>query len=172
MRELSRRQVLQIGAAAGLVAMFGRMPSAYASDSLAHLSRSTYTPHVGDTFTVDGAALNLTDAPGTEETFRLELAAISGVVKEGVRTFSHPALGSFELFVAPVGVAADGRYEVVVDRSIKLPGDVPGPPPPTPVVAGTAVAAHPGVPHKGVVRKLHHPKRRRHKRRRHAKTAS
>jgi type IV secretory pathway VirB10-like protein len=72
------------------------------------------------------------------------LHAARGAVEGGTRQFGHAALGTFELFVSPVG-AVDNcvqHYEVVIDRSVPLPPD-PAARKPEPAGAATPTPAAP-----------------------------
>lgn len=154
---LTRRQALKYGAAAGLVAMLARVPTTMAAtddDAEPHLRRASYPPLIGTAFAVAGTSLVLTDVGdldhlrGRDDAFRLEFTGGPGAVEAGTLQFSHRALGSFELFVAPVCEVTGGvqRYEVVIDRSVPLPRHAPEPPKrtdPAPAEAVPAAAAAP-----------------------------
>ena len=115
--------------------------------------------------TVAGAALRL-DAiqdlgerlAGRDDAFRLLFSGAPGAVAGDSAECSAAGLGTFSLFVAPVGAVEGGvaRYEVVVDRSIPLPRNVPSAPAPAsaaaPVAAAASVPAR--APKKGVVRAM------------------
>ncbi|MDX6581864.1 MAG: hypothetical protein QOI10_1048 [Solirubrobacterales bacterium] len=132
---VTRRQALQAGAAAGLVAMFARVPFARAAadDGEPYLHRASYAGLVGQAFAVAGGSLVLREVgdlehlAGRDDAFRLEFTGALGAVEAGTRQFSHSALGRFELFVAPVCEVTGGvqRYEVVIDRSVPLPRNAP-----------------------------------------------
>jgi hypothetical protein len=68
--------------------------------------------------TVDGALA------GSEDAFALSFSA-RDPLESGIQTFSHPDLGVFEFFIAPV--EGRGAYEVVVNRSVGAPKHVPHP---------------------------------------------
>jgi hypothetical protein len=131
--DLTRRQALTLGAAAGLAAMLGRAGTARAAagDENPHLSRAYYVPLVGQSFAVAGSSLvllavsDLDHVRGRDDAFRLDFAGDPGVTGSGIERFGHAALGTFDLFVTPVCAVDDGvqHYEVVIDRSIRLPGD-------------------------------------------------
>lgn len=139
----TRRTLLQAGGAATLAACLGSAATssratAAATGVPAHLRRGTYAAleapreltaagpggpltlrldAVGD---VLGAA---TDAAlrGSDDAFALQLSGAAGAdaLEQGVHVFSHPQLGAFELFLAPVDPPAAGqRYEIVIDRSV------------------------------------------------------
>lgn len=59
---------------------------------------------------------------GSEDAFSLSFASSSPLASE-IQTFSHPDLGVFDLFIAPV--ENQGRYEVVVNRSVNAPKHYP-----------------------------------------------
>jgi hypothetical protein len=157
---LTRRQALKYGAATGLVVMLARVPTmamaATGDDAEPHLRRASYVQLIGQAFAVAGSTLVLTDVgdldhlPGRDDAFRLEFTGAPGAVEAGTAQFSKQALGSFELFVAPVCEITGGvqRYEVVIDRSVPLPRHPPEParreepaPAETPAAASTAPAA-------------------------------
>jgi hypothetical protein len=158
---VTRRRALQTGAAAGLVAMFARVPFARAAadDGDPYLRRASYAGLVGQTFAVAGASLVLREVgdlehlAGRDDAFRLEFAGAPGAVEAGTQQFSHSALGRFELFVAPVCEVDGGvqRYEVVVDRSVPLPRNAPEAPtnaeptPPAPDAPAPDAPAAPAV---------------------------
>lgn len=190
---VTRRRALQTGAAAGLVAMFARVPFARAAadEGDPYLRRASYAGLVGQTFAVAGASLVLREVgdlehlAGRDDAFRLEFTGAPGAVEAGTQQFSHAAFGRFELFVAPVCEVAGGvqAYEVVIDRSVTLPRNAPEAPknaeptPPAPdapapdapaaaaaaVVAARAPARKPVKKKKAVKKK---PKRRRKVKRR------
>lgn len=62
----------------------------------------------------------------SEDAFALEFSS-QQQLEEGIHTFAHPELGTFDLFVAPVG--RQPGYEVVVNRSVGAPKHAPQPPP-------------------------------------------
>jgi hypothetical protein len=152
---LTRRRLLQAGAAAGVAALLGGPAAARAAGGQvpAYLRRSPYLPLVGQRFDVGGHDLVLTavdDLAGAAENaalqaaddaFALSFEGPAGVFESGIQPFGHPAIGRNGLFVTPVGRAGGERqlYEVVVDRSIKLP-DPPEPGAPRPGAAAAPTA--------------------------------
>lgn len=129
---LTRRQVLELGAAASLTALLGSARSARAAGmggpAPHYLCRASWLPLAGGIITVARVNLRLAevgDLPhlaGRDDAFRLELTGDAGAVPCGIQAFRHAALGSFQLFISPVGSVVRGlqRYEVVVDRSVVL----------------------------------------------------
>jgi hypothetical protein len=143
---LNRRELIQGGAAAGLVLMFGRVSLARADDAEEpYLHRAHWTGRVGESFGTL-TLLSVSDVnerlAGRDDAFRL---LFSGHAIEGVTDFG--------LFVAPVG-AEGNRFEAIIDRSIPLPRHAPtpptapAPPAPDPPVARTSSVT----PKKGVTR--------------------
>ena len=139
---LTRRDLLHAGAAAGVAAaLSGAVPvlAAAASGPPSHLRRSAYAGLEGTAFTTagpDGAAVTLRlssvddlvraarerQLTGSDDAFALLFAGRPDRrLAAGTRTLQHPALGTFALFLTPVGRAAeDQAYEVVVDRSFRI----------------------------------------------------
>jgi hypothetical protein len=132
---LTRRQALQLGAATGVAAMFGG-PEALARAATGvgprHYLRASYLPLAGETFRVGASSMQLhavedlagalttKSLRGHPQAFALTFYGPPGAVAGMTQTFSHATLGTYSLFVVPVG-AVDGavqRYEVVVDRSV------------------------------------------------------
>jgi hypothetical protein len=145
---VTRRSLLRTGGAATLVALVGTRPwsvaSAAAADSApAYLRRSSYLPLVGETFRVGTRSLRLEEVGGErEDVFGLTFSG--DPLEQGIHNLRHPRLGTFALFIAPVGVAAD--KQIVVDRSVKLSEAIAaaGSPPvvaPPAAPAATATAA-------------------------------
>jgi hypothetical protein len=108
-------------------------PAAAASGR--HLVRSSYTGLAGTSFAVGsgelqlqsisdlaGAALDASLA-GSDDAFVLTFSGSLGQqLESGTHTFSHPDLGTFELFISPVArVSTDRCYEAVIDRSVYRP---------------------------------------------------
>ena len=58
----------------------------------------------------------------SEDAFSLLFTA-SSPFESGIRTFSHPDLGTFDFLIGPV--EGDGKYEVVVNRSVNAAKHVP-----------------------------------------------
>jgi hypothetical protein len=140
MKVMTRRALLQAGAAATAASLFGgRLWSpAAAAAAPGHLKRSAYAGLTGGGFRASGTDLKLLSVAdlaarpalaGSEDAFALAFSGPLGApLESGIQTFSHPALGSFDLFVTPVDLPdGDRRYEVVVDRSV---GALPDPPEP------------------------------------------
>jgi hypothetical protein len=141
-RGVTRRRLIATGGLAGAAAVAGlkpwaaeAAPAALTSDTPAHLLRSSYTSLSTPKFTSSylgqtgdltlKAVANLPGLPGSEDAFALEFS--SGAPRPaGIHTFSHPDLGLFQLFIAPV--ERQGGYEVVVNRSVGAPKHVPKPP--------------------------------------------
>jgi hypothetical protein len=141
-RGVTRRRLLATGGVAGAAAITGFRPwaaeaatTAPASDTPAYLLRSSYatlsTPRFTSSYLGRTSDLMLTavqDLPGlkaSEDAFALEFQATT-TPAPGIHTFSHPDLGVFDLFVAPV--ERQGGYEVVVNRSVGAPKHAPKPP--------------------------------------------
>jgi hypothetical protein len=141
---LTRRRLLQAGGLAG-VTMVGSRAWAPAQASAAaaedgtpgHLLRSSYIYTRTYDYRVDGSAtLQLTavaDLPaatadkelaGSEDAFALSFAGPHGL-GQGIRTFEHPELGKFELFVTSPG---DGTYSAIINRSVGAARHFPKPP--------------------------------------------
>jgi hypothetical protein len=61
---------------------------------------------------------------GNDDAFTLHLRGdAANAFEQGTRPFSHPQLGEFSLFLAPVERAADSQsYEAIIDRTVKIPG--------------------------------------------------
>jgi hypothetical protein len=116
--------------------------AATSSDTPSYLLRSSYLSLSTQSFgaSLRGATSDLTlqaveDLPaaatadkslaGSEDAFSLSFSASSPLTAE-IHTFSHPDLGVFDVFIAPV--ENQGRYEVVVNRSVNAPKHYPPPP--------------------------------------------
>jgi hypothetical protein len=127
MKRLTRRSFLHAAAAASVV---GLRPWSAATAEAAvpgYLRRSTYlwarrrgySARVGGR----GVPLQLISAKGRENAFSLTFAGPLGrPLVSGIHTLRHPALGTFQLFLSPVGVPQSGRhrYEAVVDRRMSV----------------------------------------------------
>ena len=152
----------------------------------AYLERSSYAGLTGPGFTARGteqsvpltldAIGDLGDAtPGAEDAFSLRFSAPAATaLTQGIRTISHPSLGSFDVFIAPVA-QPDARqgYEVIVDRSrgaVRPVPAAPAEPAPAASVPAASAAAAPGTPdaaarpatHHSVHRTVRHATLRRH----------
>jgi hypothetical protein len=148
-RGVTRRSLLQTGGGAALVALIGVGPwsaaKALAAESApAYLRRSSYLPLVGDTFRTGSQTVRLDQVDGDREDM-FGLVFSGALLAQGVHRLSHPQLGTFALFIAPVGAVGD--QQVVIDRSVKLrtaldAAPAPAPPPP----AAASPAGKPEVP--------------------------
>lgn len=134
---LTRRTLLRDGAAATLAAMLGASvrSSTAAAASAGHLRRSSYTGLVGQSFAAGSVELRLVSVSdvagaksakslaGSEDAFVLTFSGPrSAPLEGGTHSLRHQRLGTFELFVSPVGrPGTDRRYEAVVDRSVAAP---------------------------------------------------
>jgi hypothetical protein len=88
---------------------------------------------------------------GSEDAFALSFTSSSPLTPE-IHTFSHPDLGVFDFFIAPV--ENQGRYEVVVNRSVNAPKHYPRPPASS---TGPAAPPKPDAPHPPGAPKPHKP---------------
>src|SRR4051794_18198143 len=149
-RGVTRRRLLATGGAAGAAAAFGglRLPaSASAADQGVpdYLVRSPYLALSTPNFAVATTSAKLTavtDLPGlegSEDAFSLTFSP-AAPIEPGIQAFSHPDLGQFEFFIAPV--ERSGAYEVVVNRSVNAPKHYPHPP--HPGASGPAAPPRPG----------------------------
>jgi hypothetical protein len=97
---------------------------------MAELTKAHFAPHVGETFTIDledGARLNATlvSAEGSQkggvENFSLLFAGPrEPQLPQGMRTVGHPVVGSYDIFLVPVGADdASVTYEAVFTRMVK-----------------------------------------------------
>lgn len=133
---LTRRSFLRTGAVATAAAFAGRAwapPGAKAAGG--HLRRSSYAGRIGQGFAVGSPELRLLSVSdlagaavdkslaGSEDAFALTFAGpLDPALEASAHAFRHGALGTFELFVAPVEQPrGDRRYEAVVDRSVGAP---------------------------------------------------
>ena len=146
-RGITRRGLLATGGVAGAAVAAGIKPwaahaqAATAGDTPPYLIRSSYQSLSTQSFgtSLRGATSDLTlqsvaDLPaaatdkslaGSEDAFALSFSASTPLQPE-IHTFSHPDLGVFDLFIAPV--EGRGTYEVVVNRSVNAPKHYPKPP--------------------------------------------
>jgi hypothetical protein len=140
---ISRTRLLKLGAAAALG--IGALPAVRAAtsgggaagavtperksrpvDGPRHLRLATYRPLVGDTFRIrrPGArplSVKLVSAeplPGEGETFSLIFRGHRGAkLDQSTYTFEHARLGSYPLFLVPVGPGVRGQdLQVIVNR--------------------------------------------------------
>jgi hypothetical protein len=132
-RRFTRGGFLKAGGAAVASVGVGSVAHAAAGggaarDSLAHLRRATYEPLLRSTFHVQhphGAIdAELTEVTGLTPA-RKEGEAFSLVfetkrderITQGTYTLKHPAMGTFSLFLVPIGKARRGyQLETVVNR--------------------------------------------------------
>jgi hypothetical protein len=139
-RGVTRRRLLATGGAAGAAAAFGlkiaNPDTASAADQGVpdYLVRSPYLALSTPDFSVGVTTLKLeavTDLPAasedpklvaSEDAFSLVFSA-AAPLESAIQAFSHPDLGQFEFFVAPI--EGKGLYEVVVNRSVNAPKHVP-----------------------------------------------
>jgi hypothetical protein len=160
-RGVTRRRLLATGGAAGAAAAFGGLRPLTASAAEPsvpdYLGRSSYAHLSAPTFAVGTTTLTLEQVAdlggdpklaGSEDAFSLLFSA-AAPLQPAIQAFSHPDLGQFEFFIAPV--ERSGMYEVVVNRSVNAPKHVPrapaahsGPGPAAPPKPG---AKPPHVPH-------------------------
>jgi hypothetical protein len=146
-RGVTRRNLLATGGLAGAAIAAGVKPwSAQAvttsADTPSYLLRSSYnflsTQSFGTSLRGQTSELTLEavedlaaaaaadkSLAGSEDAFALSFTASSPLEPE-IHTFSHPDFGAFDFFIAPVG--NQGRYEVVVNRSVNAPKHYPQPP--------------------------------------------
>jgi hypothetical protein len=134
---LTRRSLLHAGAIGAAASLAGLRPWAPAPAAAVpgHLLRSSYTGLVGQSFTIGSADLRLRSVgdlagaavdkslAGSEDAFVLAFSGPLDAALEGVtHAVTHPALGSFELFVSEVGQPrSERRFEAVIDRSVGGP---------------------------------------------------
>ena len=141
-RSMSRTGLLKLGAVAALV--LGAGPAAKAVESATapaateepavttrvggprHLRLATYVPLVGSTFKIHRTGASplsvklaaATRLHGVGESFSLVFRGHANA-KLGQETYNleHPSLGTFPLFVVPIGRATKGQdFQVVVNR--------------------------------------------------------
>jgi hypothetical protein len=158
----TRRTVLRTGGAAAVLAMLGvdaARPARASADSTpdapVFLRRAGYAGLQGQAFDAGNPTLQLLEVSdlerakrerglvGADDAFALTFSGPDGQpLKQGVHTLRHPRLGSFALFLVPVGPpGGDMRYEVVVDRTVKLGGSASVPSPPAAASGEKAPAA-------------------------------
>lgn len=139
---VTRRQILATGGAATLATLATHAQSMVPGLSSAsailggtprHLRRSSFTPLVGDRFTIaDGVrrpvGVRLVEVRdlskrralvGHDEAFALLFHGPGGPrLEQGVHRLRHPALGRFDLLVTPSGTGRRGQdYETVINRA-------------------------------------------------------
>ena len=134
---LTRRQLLRHAGGAFALAAAARLPQSR-PDTRARqgpLTLAEVLPHVGSRFDVRVAPgrrerLILIEAAGrgargqggrevTGEAFSLLFGEAGTEIPAGTHAFHHPSLGSFPLFVSPVGQGRNGqRYEAVVNHHV------------------------------------------------------
>jgi hypothetical protein len=140
---MTRRTVMQAAGATTAVVALGSstrfVSPALAVVSRTHLRRSSYASLVGSDFTITGAdgatvALRLaeiadlaraTSEPqyaGHDDVFALLFTGPRAtVLLQGTHAVRHATLGTFSLFMVPVGGGSAAQlYEVVVDRSVPV----------------------------------------------------
>jgi hypothetical protein len=146
---VTRRRLFQTGGAAGAAALFGGqllateahaaarqsadVPDYLIRSSYAHLSVLYFsaTATSGRSTPIKLEALeDLTaaefdrDLRGSEDAFALAFSSAEPL-EQGIYNLSHPELGEFDLFIAPVANGAG--YEAVVNRSVNAPRHYPRP---------------------------------------------
>ena len=152
----TRRRLVQAGAAGATTIWLGGFDRIEGIARAAvgrhpELSRATYLGLTTSTFQVatEGGSRSLdlvsvddlaiaASAPslrGHDEAFSLRFRGPGGdgALTQGMHSMSHPQLGGFDLFIAPVDRAGETQdYEAVVDRTVRIPGlDEDGGPEPT-----------------------------------------
>ncbi len=127
----------------------------------AYLRRSSYAGLVGSGFTpagTDGATLTLTSVgdlgdpalAGADDAFSLIFTGPVDALGQDTYTLAHPSLGSFSMFVVPVGEpTASASYQAIINRSVGLPAAAPTASPPAadapaPAEVAAPLAATPG----------------------------
>jgi hypothetical protein len=139
---LTRREALALGAAAGVAASVGMPAAAGAAATVigpgtagpAYLRRSTYLTLVGETFTAGEHALRLTavrdvhgaafkpSLRGHEDAFALEFEGQADALDQDLHQLGHLLIGPFPMFLGPTGPARGTAqtYGVTVDRSVAV----------------------------------------------------
>jgi hypothetical protein len=134
---LTRRSLFHAGALGAAATFVGLRPWAAAPAAAApgHLLRSSYDGLAGDVFRVGSVDLRLLSVDdlagaavdkslaGSEDAFVLAFAGLlAAPLESGTHSVTHPALGSFELFISEVEQPqSERRYEAVIDRSVRGP---------------------------------------------------
>jgi hypothetical protein len=141
--ELTRRRLVQVGAAGaatiwlGKVGEFTGIAQAAGSDGL---RRSSYLNLTGQDFKVSAGGrsyalqlISVDDLPiasevpalrDSEDAFSLRFRGDGrSTFAQGIHELSHAQLGTAALFIAPIEKPGSSQdYEVVVDRTVKIPG--------------------------------------------------
>jgi hypothetical protein len=123
MKRLTRRSLVQAGAG---LAVLGVRPALAEAAVPGYLRRSTYlwARRQGYSARVGGrrVALQLVSATGRENAFVLRFSGPAAMpLVSGIHTLRHPELGTFSLFLSPVGAPRRGaRYEAIIDRRMPL----------------------------------------------------
>lgn len=141
--ELTRRRLVQIGAAGAATFLIGSRGGiegvAKAAANGNGLRRSDYLglSSSGFTASVDGGShalelVGVEDLPiasqvpalvNSDDAFSLLFEGSGPSFPQGIRELNHPQLGKLSLFVVPVERrTGDQAYEVIVDRTVKIPG--------------------------------------------------
>jgi hypothetical protein len=131
---LTRRSLLRTGALATAATFTGLRPwaAARAQAAASHLRRSSYAGLRGARFaagSVDLRLISVADVAGagadaalagSDDAFVLTFSGqLDSVLEAGTHTLRNARLGTFELFLSPVGLPRrDQRYEAVIDRSV------------------------------------------------------
>ena len=131
---LTRRSLLRTGALAAAATFAGLRPwaAARAEAAASHLLRSSYTGLVGQRFAAGSVELRLLSVAdvagaasdkslaGSVDAFVLTFSGpFEPALAAGTHTLRNAALGTFALFLSPVGKPRrDQRYEAVIDRSV------------------------------------------------------
>ncbi len=133
---MTRAGLVKAGAAAAVVigvvpagralALPGGSIIAASTGAPRYLRRETYVPLVGDVFHVGRSGespleVRLVEArrlPGAGDTFSLLFRGNDGAdIESGLHRIAHRSLGSFDLFLGPVGRPATGQeLEALVNR--------------------------------------------------------
>jgi hypothetical protein len=141
-KRITRRRLVQAGAAGAATVWLGRFEhiegiARAAVGSHPELSRATYAGLSSATFGVAGGTslelVSVGDLPvaesvpglqGRDDAFLVRFRGAGATpLTQGTHTMSHPQLGRFDLFIAPVDQAGDEQdYEAVVDRTVRIPG--------------------------------------------------
>ena len=129
---LTRRALIGLGGGVVLTLSGGGVASALTGPSAAAAkriwSRSTYVPLIGESFAVRGhrSPVKLVDirdlrhrAAGSDCAFTLVFSALDGtVLSPDLPTLSHPAVGTFSMFLSPGARSGSSQpFYAVVDRT-------------------------------------------------------